>query len=73
MEQNTTSFTDRYRNAVTPPTADIANATATSPTTETVQDFVAYLYSVIRHDPSFVQLIDRALKERYDTAPSAAA
>ena len=32
---------------------------------ESVQDFIAYLYSVIRDDEGMVQAVDRALKERY--------
>ena len=33
---------------------------------ETVQDLIAYLYSVVRDDEAMVRMMDRALKERYD-------
>ena len=33
---------------------------------ETVQDLIAYLYSVVRDDEAMVRVMDRALKERYD-------
>jgi hypothetical protein len=32
---------------------------------DSLQDFIAYLYSVIRDDEAMVRVLDRALKERY--------
>ena len=37
----------------------------TSQRQEPVLEFIAYLYSVIRNDDGMVQVVDRALKERY--------
>ena len=40
-------------------------APASKPKQESVLDFVAYFYSLIRDDPSIVRALDAALKGRY--------
>ena len=51
----------RYRVRVTPD----GQAPASKPKQESVLDFVAYFYSLIRDDPSIVRALDAALKGRY--------
>ena len=45
-----------------------ARSTETGPAGKqaaSLQDFIAYLYSVIRNDEAMVRVLDRALKDRY--------
>ena len=65
MKLDAKHYSSRYTR--TSATTNDGNGRQTA-TTETAQELLAYLYTVIRHDAAMVQVMDKALKARYGNA-----
>ena len=67
MKPDSGNYLNRYRQ--TPAATQTGNG-APPERKESIHEFLAFLYSTVRHDAAIVRLLDRALKERYgDNVP----